>query len=193
MRTRNTIRDEECIDSSLPKLRSRHNGGRAYNSAVCLRKPDRSCTRRQICAKARFARCPFALFVYDMGTPYLCSRARRPHMPHDDALAKRVRAALGRARRIEEKKMFGGITFMVRGRMCVSVGRERIMCRIDPAIHDVALERKGCRTVVMKGRQYRGYVHVEAEAVKTKADLDYWIRLALDYNGKVKPGGRKSR
>jgi len=114
-------------------------------------------------------------------------------MPHDDVLAKRVRAALARAPRIEEKRMFGGITFMVRGRMCISVGRNRIMCRIDPAIHDTALKRKGCRTVVMKGRQYRGYVHVEADAVKTKGDLDYWIGLALDYNEKVKPRAGKSR
>ena len=67
------------------------------------------------------------------------------------------------------------------------------MCRIDPAIHDTALKRKGCRTVVMKGRQYRGYVHVEADAVKTKGDLDYWIGLALDYNEKVKPRAGKSR
>jgi hypothetical protein len=57
----------------------------------------------------------------------------------------------------------------------------------DPAIHDTALKRKGCRTVVMKGRPYRGYVHVEADAVKTKGDLDYWMGLALDYNEKVKP------
>jgi TfoX/Sxy family transcriptional regulator of competence genes len=104
-----------------------------------------------------------------------------------------VRAALGRIRRVEEKKMFGGVTFMVRGKMCVSVGRDRIMCRIDPAIHDAALEHQGCRTVVMKGRQYRGYVNVDAEAVRTKRDLDYWIGLALDYNTKVKASSRKQR
>jgi len=89
--------------------------------------------------------------------------------------------------------MFGGVTFMVRGKMCVSVGRDRIMCRIDPVIHDAALERQGCRTVVMKGRQYRGFVHVEAAAVRSKRDLDYWIGLALDYNTRVKPSSRKQR
>lgn len=89
--------------------------------------------------------------------------------------------------------MFGGITFMVRGKMCVSVGKQRIMCRIDPAIHDAALERKGCRTVVMRGRQYRGYVYVDAEAVRTKGELDYWIRLALDYNHQARATTRKTR
>ena len=78
--------------------------------------------------------------------------------------------------------MFGGVTFMVRGKMCVCVGKGRILCRVDPAIHDTVVKRRGCRTMVMKGRPYRGYVNVDAQAVESKNDLDYWIRLALDYN-----------
>jgi hypothetical protein len=66
------------------------------------------------------------------------------------------------------------------GKMCVSVGSGRIMCRIDPEIHDAALEPKGCTTVVMKGREYRGYVRVDADALSATDDLDYWINLALD-------------
>jgi TfoX/Sxy family transcriptional regulator of competence genes len=107
-------------------------------------------------------------------------------MLQDDALVDRVRAALGRTPRVQEKKMFGGTAFMVRGKFCVSARRERIMCRIDPAVHDAALKRKGCWTVVMKGREYHGYVHVDAEAVKTKRALDYWVGLALAYNRKAK-------
>ena len=106
-------------------------------------------------------------------------------MSYDQILTSRIRAALAGNRRVEEKTMFGGITFMVHEKMCVSVGKERIMCRIDPAIHDVALRREGCRTLVMRGRQYRGFVHVDAEAVRTKASLDYWVGLALDYNEKT--------
>ncbi len=78
--------------------------------------------------------------------------------------------------------MFGNIAFTVRGKMCVSARAERIMCRIDPAFHDAAVKRKGCRTVVMKGRQYRGYVYVDAAALKTKRALKYWVELALNYN-----------
>jgi hypothetical protein len=66
------------------------------------------------------------------------------------------------------------------------------MCRIDPAIHDAALQRKGCRTVVIKGRQYQGYVQVAAEALRTKGDLDFWVGLALDYNQKAKSSTRKT-
>lgn len=106
-------------------------------------------------------------------------------MPYSDTLAGRVKAALGSIRRVEEKRMFGGLTFMVRGKMCVSVGRDRIMCRIDPAIHDTVLERSGCRTVVMKGRKYRGFVYLDAQALKTTEDLEYWVALALEYNRKA--------
>ena len=111
-------------------------------------------------------------------------------MPYDEALANRVKAALG-LRRFKEKRMFGGITFMVQKKMCISVGKDRIMCRIDPAIHDAAVQRKGCRTVTMKGRPYRGFVHIDAEAVRTKRDLGYWVKLALDYNTKAKRSVRK--
>ena len=114
-------------------------------------------------------------------------------MPYDEALASRVKAALGGGRRIEEKRMFAGLTFMIRGKMCISVGKDRIMCRIDPAIHDAALERPGCRTVVMKGRPYRGFVHVDAEAVKSDGDLAYWVGLALDFNQRAKASAKKRK
>jgi len=102
----------------------------------------------------------------------------------------RVRAALERTVHIEEKRMFGGIVFMVGGKMCVSVGRDRLMCRIDPSLHDAALERTGCRTVVMKGRRYAGHVYVESKAVRTKRDLERWIGLlGLQQDGKAIPSG----
>lgn len=83
---------------------------------------------------------------------------------------------------VEEKKMFGGIAFMVRGLMCVTARPERIMCRIDPETHDEAISRKGCSAMEMKGRVYRGYVMVAAEALKREGDLKPWIEKALAYN-----------
>ena len=61
-------------------------------------------------------------------------------MPYDEGLASRVRAALGRSCPVQEKTMFGGVTFMVRGKMCVSMSKDRLMRRIDPAIHDEAIQ-----------------------------------------------------
>ena len=103
-------------------------------------------------------------------------------MGHDSELLSRVRAALAPVPNVEEKKMFGSTAFMVRGKMCISARAARIMCRIDPALHDAALEREGCQTVVMRGRKYRGYVYVSAESVRTTGALKYWVDLALKYN-----------
>ena len=70
--------------------------------------------------------------------------------------------------------------------MCISVGNDRIMCRVDPAIHDDVVVRKGSRTVQMKGRDYRGYIYVSEEGIKTKKDFDFWINLSLEFNKKAK-------
>jgi len=78
--------------------------------------------------------------------------------------------------------MFGGTAFMVNGKMCISVGHGRLMCRIDPELHQAAIERKGAQTVRMKGRSYTGYVYVSEGGLATKRDLDYWVRLCLDFN-----------
>lgn len=109
-------------------------------------------------------------------------------MARNDDLVNRVRAALAQAPDVEEKKMFGSDAFMVRGKLCVSARAERIMCRIDPALHDAALERDGTSTVVMGDREYRGYVYVNAESVETKDHLDYWLGLALDFNEAITKG-----
>ena len=100
----------------------------------------------------------------------------------DSELLSRVRAALARVSNGKEKRMFGSTAFMVRGKLCISARAERIMCRIDPATHDAALEREGTQTVVMRGREQRGYVYVGAESVRTAAALKYWVDLALNYN-----------
>lgn len=89
--------------------------------------------------------------------------------------------------------MFGGLAFMVNGKMCINVGKDRLMCRIDPAMHEKALKRKGCRTVMMKGRDYIGYVYVYEEGLKIKKDFDYWIKLALDYNERAKASAKKKK
>lgn len=106
-------------------------------------------------------------------------------MAANESLANRVRAVLAPNLSVEEKQMFGGIAFMVRGKMCVTVGTDRLMFRIDPTIHDTVAVRKSCRTVVMKGREYRGYVHVDEQVVRSERELNRWIGLALDYNRKL--------
>lgn len=112
-------------------------------------------------------------------------------MAYNKELTNRVREALSHLIKVEEKKMFSGITFMVDGKMCISVGDNRIMCRIDPAIHEDAVKRNDCRTVTMRGREYKGYIYVNEEAIKTEQDFNYWIGLALDFNKKAKAATKK--
>ncbi len=71
---------------------------------------------------------------------------------------------------------------MVNDKMCITAGANRMMFRIDPVIHEEVIKRKGCHTVMMRGREYKGYVHVDEDSIKNKKDFDYWIGLALDYN-----------
>jgi len=97
-------------------------------------------------------------------------------------LTKRIRQVLGHLDHVEEKKMFRGIAFMVNGKMCVTVGDNHIMCRIDPSIHQEVILRKGVSTVKMKGRDYIGWINVDESVVPDKKALTYWVKLALEYN-----------
>ena len=101
-------------------------------------------------------------------------------------LTKRVRQALANETHVEEKRMFRGIAFMVNGKMCVTVGDSRIMCRIDPSVHENAVLRPGVSTVKMRGRDYIGWVYIDESAIPDKKKLAYWITLALAYNKKIK-------
>lgn len=70
-------------------------------------------------------------------------------MAHNEKLADRIREVLAHLPEVEEKKMFGSVAFMVNGKMCITVGKDKIMCRIDPTIHDEAIKSKGIQTVKM--------------------------------------------
>jgi TfoX/Sxy family transcriptional regulator of competence genes len=107
-------------------------------------------------------------------------------MAYNEKLTNWLRGALAHLPDVEEKKMFRGVAFMVAGKMCISVGNDEIMCRIDPALHEDSLKKAGCRPVIMKGREYKGYVYVNEAALKTKKQLNYWVELALSFNPKAK-------
>ncbi|MBV9405111.1 MAG: TfoX/Sxy family protein [Acidobacteriaceae bacterium] len=112
-------------------------------------------------------------------------------MAANEALLARVRRALGEKLPVEEKKMFGSIAFMVRGHMCVAVGPNRMMVRVDPERHDeIVRESVHCTTMVMKNREYKGYIRVDLAGLTTKKDLDRFLKLALDYNRRLeaRPG-----
>ena len=112
-------------------------------------------------------------------------------MSYSEKLADRIREALIEVPKVKEKVMFSGVTFMVDDKMCICVGPGRIMCRIDPELQDQLLEEKPCRVMVMKGREYNGYILVNEEDVQRKKELDFWIGLCLDFNARAKSSKKK--
>lgn len=115
-------------------------------------------------------------------------------MAYNEKLADRVRDLIAATHAtIEEKKMFGGLCFMVNHKMCVGVEKERLMLRIDPKKYEKALENEGCRPMDFTGRPMKGYVYVDDDALKTKKQLEHWMHLALEYNKVVKASRKKKK
>ncbi|KAA2239502.1 TfoX/Sxy family protein [Chitinophaga agrisoli] len=112
-------------------------------------------------------------------------------MPYSEQLANRIRERLAQLPNIEEKKMMGGLTFMYNGKMCVGIIKGELMCRIDPALHHMAISKPGCKTMVFTQRPMSGYVMIADSAIKTQKEFDYWINLALDFNKHAKASKKK--
>ena len=117
-------------------------------------------------------------------------------MAYSEQLAQRIRKQFARLENVEEKPMMGGLTFMVNGKMCAGIMKDDLMCRIDPALHNEAVERPGCRTMDFNGRPtkrlMKGYVLVDDKGMNSEAQLKYWLGLALDYNKIAKASGKNT-
>jgi TfoX/Sxy family transcriptional regulator of competence genes len=113
-------------------------------------------------------------------------------MAYDQALADRVRSVIGRTHQnVEEKRMFGGLCFMVNDKMCVGVEKERLMVRLDPALTDEVMRRPGVKPMDFTGRVMKGFVFVDAATLAEDEELEYWLNLALDYNKIAKPSRKR--
>lgn len=108
-------------------------------------------------------------------------------MAYDEFLSERIRSVL-QTRKVpfEEKKMMGGVCYMVDDKMCVGVVKDKLMARIDPEIYDEALTRPGCREMDFTGRKMKGFVFVEPEGTDLDEDLDRWVEMCLDFNPRAK-------
>ncbi len=102
-------------------------------------------------------------------------------MPYDEALAEKVRRALAGTSGLSEKKMFGGIAFLVDGAMCVGVNREDLILRCEKDETDALLKKKGVREFDLSGGQpMKGWILVGSEATKTPAGFAAWITSAQE-------------
>lgn len=103
-------------------------------------------------------------------------------MPYDPELADAMRKALSSYKHIEEKKMFGGYCWMLRGNMLCGVEVGRYMFRVGKELEAEALSRPGAKPMDITGRPMRGFVWVDANALNSKT-LRQWIAFAMRFVG----------
>lgn len=114
-------------------------------------------------------------------------------MAYDEYLADRVRQVFAeRYVAAIEKKMMGGLCFMVNDKMCAGIVGETLMVRIDPKLYQQALTRLGAREMDFTGRPMKGFLFVEPEGVDADEDLQDWLQLCLDYNPRAKSSKKKT-
>ena len=108
-------------------------------------------------------------------------------MAYSEELAARVREILEESGPVDERKMFGGLAFMVNGNMCCGITGEDLMLRLGPETADEVLREPNVRPMDFTGRPMKGYVYVAPPGLKVEADLRRWVRLARDFNETLPP------
>ena len=116
-------------------------------------------------------------------------------MAYDTALADRIREYLAQfpTLEIDEKTMFGGLAFLVNGKMCVNVSGDNLMCRFDPDLQKEVAEKRGYEPMIMKGKDLPGYCYITPEGFKRKKDLHYFIQICLEFNPIARASRKKGK
>jgi TfoX/Sxy family transcriptional regulator of competence genes len=113
-------------------------------------------------------------------------------MSYNENLANRCREIIAQKEDlIEEKKMFGGLCFMVNDKMCFGVMKDKLMLRLNPEKMEDIFEMDGCEPMDFTGKSMKGFVYVAEEVLTSTKKLDYWIQLAVDYNPLAKSSKKK--
>ena len=103
-------------------------------------------------------------------------------MAYDEDLANRIREIVGAEAGLVEKKMFGGLAFLISGNMAVAAsGQGGLLLRCDPAETEKLCAKPGADAFVMRGKAMDGWLRVEEEAVKTKRQLETWVGRGIAY------------
>lgn len=111
-------------------------------------------------------------------------------MAYDEYLAERIAKTLKDKRvSFEEKKMMGGLCFLVDEKMCLGIIKGDMMARLNPDIWEEAMAKEGCREMDFTKRPMKGYVYLSPDGIDMDDDLEYWVQLALDFN----PLAKKSK
>jgi TfoX/Sxy family transcriptional regulator of competence genes len=111
-------------------------------------------------------------------------------MAYDEDLANRIRELLAGEEDVTEMPMFGGLAFLLRGNMAVAVSSKGgLMLRCDPDELDAALARPHTGPMIMRGRAAKGWLRVEADGMRTKRQLEPWVRRGVRFARSLPPKG----
>jgi TfoX/Sxy family transcriptional regulator of competence genes len=103
-------------------------------------------------------------------------------MAYDEDLADRIRELVSSEKGLTEKKMFGGLAFLINGNMAVSAsGQGGLLVRVDPDATAALLKKPHAASFVMRGRAMDGWMRVDAEGVRTKRQLEPWVKRGVAY------------
>lgn len=108
-------------------------------------------------------------------------------MPYDELLAVRIQAVLSNQSELQEKKMFGGVCFMLNGNMACGVIKNDLIVRVGPENHVAALSRPHAHPFDFTGKPMVGWVTVSGAGVATEEDLKDWLRLGVDFTSTLPP------
>ncbi|GGI27851.1 TfoX/Sxy family protein [Pedobacter mendelii] len=112
-------------------------------------------------------------------------------MPFDEFLANHIRKKLKYLPDVEEKIMFSGLVFMVNGKMCIGVMKDKIMLRINSEILNTLVNKDRWAQMKMVGKMMKGYILVSEDVINQNIELDFWINLALEFNPLAKASKKK--
>ena len=102
-------------------------------------------------------------------------------MAYDEAVAYRIREALAQQDGVSERKMFGGVAFMVNGHMCCGLAKGELMVRVGPDQYEDSLAQPHAREMDFTGRPMKGMVYVDAAGYDTDEDLQAWVNRGLAF------------
>ena len=109
-------------------------------------------------------------------------------MAYDEDLANRVRELVAPNERFSEQKMFGGLAFLIAGNMAVAVsGQGGLMVRVDRGDTEALVAKPHARPFEMRGREMKGWIRVDPEGVRTKRQLEPWVRRGVSYARSLPP------
>ena len=106
-------------------------------------------------------------------------------MAYDEGLAERIREVLGDNPEIREKKMFGGLAFMLNGNMACGLIKEDLMVRVGSENYEKDLSKPHARKMEFTGRPMKGFITIDAEGLEDDKMLKVWIKQGLDYAGSL--------